>query len=70
MAIEKNWPEQLKPCPFCGNTPAHGYTGDEDGGYAYVECHCGKNDLDEPSVFAGVHADTEAEAIRSWNSRK
>ncbi len=62
-------PDKLLPCPFCGGQPVHGYQGDEDGGYGYCECNCPKLTTDSPSVFAGVHAETEAEAMRRWNMR-
>jgi len=59
-------PQSLLPCPFCNGQTVNGFEGDEDGGYGYVECvnqGCGDGH------FAGVHADTEAEAITAWNTR-
>lgn len=53
-------------CPFCDGSARAGYEGDDDGGYAYVEC---ANHSVGDGHFAGVHADTEAEAIAAWNAR-
>lgn len=57
---------ELKPCPLCGGEASSGYQGDEDGGYGFVECeHRSVSD----GHFAGVHADSEEEAGRIWNTR-
>ncbi len=72
MSEEKNEMPQaaeLKPCPFCGEGPTIRYVGDEDGGYHEVACYTPHAKDKDASLFCGVHASTEAEAIAAWNRR-
>jgi len=68
--------EEPKPCPFCGAAPEVGThcESDETGeqsGYSYCECNKCSRPFGRhgPNRFVGVHADTEAAAIRCWNAR-
>jgi phage/plasmid primase-like uncharacterized protein len=54
-------------CPFCGLEPRHGYKGDDDGGYWFIECpQCSGGD---GHPFCGVHADSGEQARAIWNRR-
>lgn len=70
---------ELKPCPFCGATPAieHNYSYDYDGGdrwYVYsadVWCGCGCTlhvNNDSPKVFVSEEHMYDF-AIAAWNRR-
>lgn len=61
---------KLLPCPFCGEAPKSQLWGDEDEGYYEIICeHTAPFGVHVSAVFAGVHADTEAEAVEAWNRR-
>lgn len=58
--------KDLKPCPFCGETPAV-YSGCKNGCvWAYVSCDCGIRTINH-------HGSNERESIalakRTWNTR-
>jgi Lar family restriction alleviation protein len=55
---------ELKPCPFCGGTPAlQSWTPDDGDDHAHwIECQSCK--IEQMALF-----DTPAEAIAAWNRR-
>lgn len=62
--------EELKPCPFCGETPGADSYAHADGGYKYgsISCSCG---VIGPDVRTGYKKWPEwrDSAVTAWNER-
>ncbi|HFH3172670.1 Lar family restriction alleviation protein [Pseudomonas aeruginosa] len=62
--------EELKPCPFCGETPGADSYAHADGGYKYgaISCSCG---VIGPDVRTGYKKWPEWRdaAVAAWNAR-
>lgn len=62
--------EELKPCPFCGETPSEDSYAHADGGYKYgaISCSCG---VIGPDVRTGYKKWPEwrDSAVTAWNER-
>ncbi len=62
--------EELKPCPFCGETPGEDSYAHADGGYKYgaISCSCG---VIGPDVRTGYKKWPEwrDSAVAAWNER-
>ncbi|AXS87432.1 hypothetical protein D0Y56_10855 [Pseudomonas aeruginosa] len=62
--------EELKPCPFCGETPGEDSYAHADGGYKYgaISCSCG---VIGPDVRTGYKSWPEwrDSAVTAWNER-
>lgn len=58
--------KDLKPCPFCGATPAV-YFGSKNGlVWAYVSCECG---IQTRNHHGKTDRDSMELAARTWNTR-
>ena len=59
--------DDLKPCPFCGNSPQLKH--DKIGGHHFWSVEC-DNDENCPVVIATNDFELKSEAIKVWNTRK